>query len=368
MKGIKLKNKWKPHIVFAVFVFALYGNTLNHSFVLDDTMVITLNRFTQQGIKGIPSILKYDTFAGVLMAVYEDSAIEADPLNKNLTIVAGGRYRPLSLVTYALEIEFFGKEYKDETNIKFTGNAFVSHLVNIIMYLFTSCLLFLLLHRLLRPDTNKRWYSTFPFIATLLFLAHPIHTEVVANIKGRDEIMALLGSLSALWFMIKYMDTHKYLHLALGGLCLFLGLLSKENAITFVGIIPVTLYYFVNRTKKELLISMIPLLVASAFFLIIRANVTDSIYPSEVLGLMNNPFLDATKSETITTAFYTLLLYIKLLFFPHPLTWDYYPYHIKIVDWSNSVAVISLLFYLGMGIYAVYGLLKTRDMFSWSIW
>jgi len=34
-----------------------------------------------------------------------------------------------------------------------------------------------------------------PFIAALLFAVHPVHTEIVANIKGRDEILvSLLGS------------------------------------------------------------------------------------------------------------------------------------------------------------------------------
>ena len=368
MKSIQIKDKWKPHIVFAVFVFALYGNTLNHSFVFDDGTVLAHNRFTQQGVKGIPAIFKYSTFAGNLALIYD--GMDADPLNEKPVIVTGGRYRPLSLVTFALEIEFFGKEctVTDIPHLRFRGNAFVSHLVNILMYLFTACLLFLLFLRLFPPDKHTKWYLSFPFVATLLFAAHPIHTEVVANIKGRDEIMALLGSLGALWFMIKYMDTHKYHHLALGGLCLFLGLLSKENTITFVAVIPVTLYYFVNHTKKDVFITMIPILVASALFLIIRASAIGPIDTSEDMGLLNNPFIDATKSETFATVFYTLLLYIKLLLFPHPLTYDYYPHHIEIVNWLNPVAILSLLFYLGIGMYAVYGLVKKRDVFSWSIW
>ncbi|MEZ4950406.1 MAG: hypothetical protein R2784_13620 [Saprospiraceae bacterium] len=39
--------------------------------------------------------------------------------------------------------------------------------------------------------------------AALLFVVHPVHTEVVANIKGRDETMALMGSLAALFLLLK---------------------------------------------------------------------------------------------------------------------------------------------------------------------
>jgi len=361
------KRKWRPYIVFTILVFALYGNTLNHFFVLDDAMVITHNRFTQQGFKGIPALLKYDSFAGTLMTIYNDLEVDIDPLNGN-AIVAGGRYRPLSLVTFAMEIGFFGKECTYMVGYNFLGNAFLSHLVNVLMYLFTVCLLFLILNRLFPPSSTKKWYLSFPFLAALLFLAHPIHTEVVANIKGRDEILALMGSFSALWFSVNYIDSRKVYHLVLSGVCLFLGLLSKENAITFVGVIPVTLYYFVNRTKKEIFITLIPLIIASALFLFIRSIITGPMDTAKVTNLLNNPFVDATQSETFATIFYTLLLYIKLLFFPHPLTYDYYPYHIEITNWSNPVVIFSLLFYIGMGIYAIYGLVKKRDIFSWSIW
>ena len=367
IKSVKIKDNRKPYIVFAILAFTLYGNTLNHFFVLDDTIVISQNAYTQQGIKGIPDILKYDTFSGMLVYLYNTLDIDADPLDER-NFVAGSRYRPLSMVTFALEIEFFGKDNTYFYGTHFKGNAFISHLVNILLYLCVSCLFFHILLLLFPHVQHKKWYMSFPFIATVLFIAHPIHTEVVANIKGRDEIMALLGSLGALWFAIKYIETNKYWHLVWSGFCLFLGLLSKENTITFVGVIPITLHYFAKSSKKQLFISLIPLFVASSLFLLIRANIAGPINAVEINDLLNNPFVNATKSEAFATAFYTLLLYVKLLFFPHPLTWDYYPYHIEIVNWSNPVVVISLLFYVGIGIYAVYGLVKKRDVFSWSIW
>ena len=367
MKGIQINNKWKPYLVFAILTFILYGNTLNHFYVFDDVVVMTNNRFTQQGIKGIPDLFKYDSFVGYWMNLYNGRTIEQ--LNNDFKLLEGGRYRPLSLVTFALEVEFCGKEnIYPNSDMRFIGNAFVSHLINILLYLFTSCLLFLILHRLFPFDKDQKWYVSFSFIVTLLFLSHPIHTEVVANIKGRDEIMAFLGSLGALWFTIKYMDDNKYHKLVMSGLCLFLGLLSKENAITFLAVIPLTIYYFVNQKIVLMLKSMIPLIIVSALFLIIRDKSTGFDTSNTIPELLNNPFLHATKSETLATAFFTLLIYIKLLFFPHPLTYDYYPYHIEIANWSNPVVIISLFFYVGIGLYAVYGFLKKRDVFSWSIW
>ena len=394
---IKKTAGWKPYLALTIFAFILYSNTLNHFFALDDTVVLTHNTFTQQGIKGIPNIFKYDTFVGKFL-LYAEKGKTVEQVQEEMKYVAGGRYRPLSLVTFALEVQFFGKKDSFPNNgSEFIGNAFVSHLNNILLYLFTTCLLYLILFRLFPqappsppkggdvggstinknrttlniPPFGGAWGGlSFPFIATLLFLAHPIHTEVVANIKGRDEIMTLLGSLAALWFAIKYFDTNKIYNLLLSGLCLFLGLLSKENAITFVAIIPLTIYYFVDKKIGKILISSLPLIVALAVFLLIRASVlgVSANTSTAINELMNNPFLNATKNESLATTFYTLLIYVKLLFFPHPLTWDYYPYHIKIVNWANPVAILSLLFYLGISLYAIYGLLKKRDVVSYSIW
>jgi len=389
------KNKtagWIPHLVFAILAFILYSNTLNHFFVFDDEVVITKNSFTQKGIKGIPDIFKYDLYIGLLVNLYPEKT--AEQFREEFKMVAGGRYRPLSLATFALEVQFFGKKNAGYNNYEFIGNPFVGHLNNILLYLFTTCLLFLILYRLFPPDKEKRWYLSFPFIVSLLFLFHPIHTEVVANIKGRDEIMTLLGSLGALWFTIKYFDTNKNYHLFLSGLCMFLGLLSKENTITFLAVIPITVYYFILPQKSsgehtsllqgrgvKIFISMVPLVIASLLFLLIRASVlgTTANISAEVADLMNNPFANATKGETLATIFYTLMMYVKLLFFPHPLTYDYYPFHIKIVNWLNPVAIFSFLFYLGITMYAIRELYRKvflrrsasgelEGVVSYSIW
>jgi hypothetical protein len=38
----------------------------------------------------------------------------------------------------------------------------------------------------------------------LLFIAHPIHTEVVGNIKSRDELLCFLFSFLSIHFILKY--------------------------------------------------------------------------------------------------------------------------------------------------------------------
>jgi hypothetical protein len=360
---------WKPIVVLTVFAFILYSNTLNHDYALDDAIVITNNQFTQKGTDGIAEIFKYDTFTGFWLTSYKGKT--ADQIQEEKKLVAGGRYRPLSLATFALEIEFFGKDIKDANGkIVYKGNPFISHLINIILYLCTTILLFLILSKLFPPDADRKWYLSFPLIASLLFLAHPIHTEAVANIKGRDEIMTLLGSLSALWFTLKYLETKKFYNLILSSVSLFFGLLSKENAITFLAIIPITVYYFTKSNFIKNLAACTPLFIVAGIFLLIRGSILGmGGGEKEIAGeIMNNPFIHATGAEKLATIFFTLWMYIKLLFFPHPLTYDYYPNQIAIINWSNPSAFLPLLFYVAIGVYAVYGMIKKKDIFSYSIW
>ena len=381
------KEKWKPYFLFTILVFVLYGNTLGHSYTGDDVVYISGNKFTQQGVKGIPDLCRYDMNYGLFLN--KDPGLTVDKYNQMMSAFGndGGnrRFRPLSFITFALEVTFFGKEIttpNTHNQERYKGNAPVSHFINILLYLCTACLFFSILCVLTSKKNSslgegsgmslfkhEKWYFSFPLIVTLLYLCHPIHTEIVANVKSRAEIMALLGALGALWFTLQYIDTHKYRNLLFSGLCLFGGLLSKENTIIFLAIIPLTLYYFTDSSRRKLVISIAPLFVTVVVFFMIRIRVLGWSFTSEIFpDIMNEPFVFATTGELFATIFVTLLHYVRLLIFPHPLTYDYSARHIEIVGWSNPVALFSLLFYVSIGLYAVYGMIKKKDVFSYSIW
>lgn len=316
---------FKP-VILGIFCFIFYGNTIQNNYALDDGLVINDNRFTTNGISGIPDIFKYNSFTG--------------SLGENATLVTGGRYRPLSLTTFAIEYQIFG------------ANPRLSHYFNVLLFLITALLLYKLLIKLFYRYCSKEILSDLPFIATLIFIIHPIHTEVVANIKGRDEIMALGGSLATIIFIIKYLDTTKIIYL-ISSIVLFLtALLSKENAVTFIAIIPLCIYYYKNEKWIKYLYCLLSLFIALFIFLVMRKLALGDISkpPGE---LLNNPYIYASVPEKFATIFYTLGIYIKLLFWPDPLTYDYYPYHIKLINWDNSVALLSLIVYISLFVYAI---------------
>ena len=324
-------NKMQFMLLFA-FVVILYGNTLTLQYALDDRLLITENTFTKKGFHGIKDILTNDSFVGFF--------------GEKKNLLTGGRYRPLSQVMFAIEYHFFGL------------NPMVGHLINILLYALLCCVLLLVLKRLFASYKGLLRYL--PFLVILFFAAHPLHTEIVANIKGSDDLLCSLFSISTLFFTIKYLDTKKLYNVLLASILMFLALLSKENAITFLGVIPLCLYFFFKPKAKDYFISLLPIGLAAAVFIIIRFAVLGEIKIGVEKELLNNPFVNATTADKFATIFYTMGIYLKLLIFPHPLTHDYYPFHIEIVSWSSVKAILPLLIYLLLGVYAIRGIIKKQ--------
>ena len=338
-----LSQKNLIYILIVSLSFLLYGNSLQNKYALDDAIVINENDFVKEGVSGIKSILTTELFTGFF------------GVKKNL--VEGGRYRPLSLISFAIEYELFGE------------NPFIGHLLNILFYALTGIVLYRLLFFLFTDRFKNEWDILIPFMATLLWLFHPLHTEVIANIKGRDEIFSLLGSLLSLQLILSYLKNQKWYWLVLSALVFFLALLSKEMTITFLAIIPLSLYFFTNKTLKEILLPSILLLIPTFIFLYLRQSimgepaVTGASVPKE---LMNHSFLGSSLADQYATVSYTLLLYLKLLFVPYPLTFDYYPYHITITTFSNPWVLLSLIIHSSLAFIAIKGL-KEKSLLSFGI-
>ncbi|MDR0738367.1 MAG: tetratricopeptide repeat protein [Prevotellaceae bacterium] len=406
-QGVALP-KWVYGLILAL-TFAFYGNTLFNHYALDDTMVITQNEFVKRGISNIPKILKYDTFNGR----YGTVAVN----------LPGGRYRPLSVITLAVEYELFtdaetkqiiqdkldqGKNDDDAALLVETPLPYVNHMVNILLYAITAWVLLLIMLRLFPLESTTGWRALFniPVLTVIFFVAHPVHSEVVANIKGRDEIMTLLGALCALYFTLRWLDTNKLKHMAYAFLAFLLGLFSKENAITFLVVIPITMYLirpcsvkfmicgllsallvfpffkghaglffvsvipllvclFISEKDKRYTMALLPLYLAAFIFLLARQSAIN-LDPLPEKELMNNPFMYMLPGQKWASIIYVLGCYLWLQIFPYPLTTDYYPYHIPIMNFSDVSVILVTLLYVALGAFTFWGVFK-RNKYAYAV-
>ncbi len=327
---VSLMNK-KYFLHFAglfIFSFILYGYSITFGYVLDDGLVNASNKFVQEGIKGIPDILTHGYLAG--------------------STGVNDSYRPLLMVHLAIEKEFFD------------FNPAINHFFNVFYYGITGILLFLLLCRLFR-NTN----IIIPYMITLLFMAHPVHTEVVANIKSRDEILCFLFLLLSLLLLLKFISQKNFSSIIISLICYFLALLTKENAITFLFIIPLILFCFKEIKVKRILLLSSGYFGMASVFLIIRFFIIHGNEP--IIDPLYNSLLAITStSDRIATATFILGKYILLLLYPNPLVWDYSYNQIPAMGWSNTYVLLSLIICIGLLGYS-FVKIKSKNIYSFCI-
>lgn len=328
------KNKHQL-IILILLAFGLNFNTLFNEYALDDFVVITENKFVEKGIGGIPELISQSYFAGCEKV--------------NVGEFSGGRYRPFSLIIFAIEHQIFGE------------NPFVSHLINVLIF----ALLIALLFRLLHSYVFRQQHPYLAFVTCLVFAVHPIHTEVIANVKSRDELITFLLLILSLTTFIRHIEKKNIYLLFTGLFCFFLALLTRESAVTFIGIVPLVLYFYLNQSIKKALVFTLPLIAILIAYMVLRVSIV-GFSSSNITDIENAPFLLATASQAFATKTFILLKYIGLLFFPHPLSWDYGYNQIPYIELISLPFILSSLVMIGLFVYAIFNF-KKKSIFSFCI-
>jgi protein O-mannosyl-transferase len=339
-------------IIIALIGVGFYYNSTNNEYALDDGIVIVQNEFVQEGLSGIDDILGKDAFH----SYYSQMGGGGQELS-------GGRYRPLSIVTFAIEQEILGKDTDPKTpyvRAEEEGLTWLRHFVNVLLYAFSGVVLLYLLSKYIfrnNPDVA--------FLATLIFIIHPIHTEAVANTKSRDEIMSLLFITLTLISVLRYHASQKTSVLVWGGLFFFLALLSKEYAITLLGLIPILLYVHNRYSMSKALYSTLPFFAIAIVYIFIRVGAV-GMTSKDSPEVLNNPYLYASSIEKVATKIYMPWNYIRLLFWPDPLSSDYSYAHYAYRKMGDPMVWASLLIHLGIVITG-FVLLVRRHILAFAI-
>ncbi|MEO6883132.1 MAG: hypothetical protein ABI199_03805 [Bacteroidia bacterium] len=322
-------EKLKICIFLGVLCFLVYGNSIRNGYALDDELVIYQNAQIHQGIKAIPEIFttRYSH------AENEDYG-----------------YRPIVKVSFAMEYSLFGE------------NPHISHFINILIYAFTCIFLFLFLQKLF-----KNYSILLPLLVTTLFLVHPIHAEVVDSLKNRDALFSFFSSILSAYFFIKYAETNRVKNIFLGGITFIVAMASKIDAMTFIVIIPLFLYFFGKCNWKQLVICFGCLLLSVIVFILIQKKLLFGIPKHRVLGYIENPlyFIRGYATRGIA-ALATFFWYIQLFVFPKKLI-CYYGYNqVDILYPNKMILIMSLIIVVSFLILAFIGL-KKKKVFAFGI-
>ena len=332
-----LTTKWKLIIgaCMAILAMSVYAPSFNYDLVYDDDAVLRDNRYVKQGIDGLDEIWTTSYFKGY---------------DENMNARA---FRPIPLTTLALEVEL-----SDGINRR------LHHGNNLLFYGLTGFFLFLLLSKLMR-----NYHPFLPIATCLLFLVHPIHVEVVANIKSRDTMLGFLGVCVAGWFLLKHLDNKKILPLVLSLLFYLIGLFSKEEVITTLAGLPLMLWFFRDYSISKIVKTMLPYLAAVFIFLIYRSDVVGGLNEGVQLTKLDNSLLAANGiGERISSQLLVMGHYLLKTIYPHPLISDYSFSTIPLVQWNDWRVYVSLLALLSLLFVGIKGLINRKIYGFGPLW
>lgn len=290
--------------IFIIILLAIisFGNVINNDFVnYDDYNYIHEN----QRIKGEKLS---DAFA-----LFNPTPFLSSKLPKKLN-----EYLPVRDLTYWFDYQLWGL------------NPHGYHLTNSIIYILLCVAIFSLLKKLIK----NQFIALF---AVILYIVHPLHTENVAWVSARKDI------LSALFYILSfsaYIDfstaNEKKFRIMWYILSIFTftaGWLSKPLVIT-LPLILVIYGIFERKNPKKIILETLLFWVFNIFFFLINTIIVKGVTP-----LLKGPH------PGLFSAINYIGYYLFLFFFPHNLTPVREPlYTFTLFNFFISIFLIIFLF------------------------
>lgn len=295
------KELWRRMLLVGAAV-AVYANTLRNKFVYDDVYYILRN-----------------------------PAVTGGSLQALLRPVMNNVFRPVTIGTFTLNWMAGG------------AHAFGFHLVNLLLHAAVVLLLYEVLKKLLEAVPQQEKIA---FAAALLFAVHPIHTEAVASIVGRSELLAA-GFLLAAWLLHLEERTLPAL------LCFLLALLSKESAVIFI---PVVIVGDLLRGQWQARWRYMAVAALGMMYMGMFWTLEGGRWGEKTVGFLDNPLANLPTGLRILNALRIGWKYIGLQVYPATLSYDYSYNAIRLyAQWRYATAAIA-------------GTLTIVGLWCWAIW
>jgi Tfp pilus assembly protein PilF len=291
---------WTVALAIVVLACAVYANSLGGEFLFDDVNAIVTN-----------PVVRANDVVGIFTGPSWWS------------LVRGYAWRPVTTVSFALNHALHGLEPAGY------------HLVNVLLHAGVSVLVFAVF-------THVTAAPLLGAIAALLFAAHPVHTEAVASVVGRAELLAAGGFFLAWLLFLRADERRSRVPPALlegaAVVVFFAALLAKENAITLVAVLVFVDLLLAPRAARFVRLRAhlgryVALGAAVLVFVAVRHAVLGD-RPSPI-SILDNPLVELDPLSYELTAIKVAGLYLWRLLAPWRLAADY--------SYRQLVPVASLL-------------------------
>ena len=178
--------------------------------------------------------------------------------------LTGSYYRPLMTTVFSIVYTIFGPQ------------PIAYHVVQLIIYLSSAVLLFLVFRQFFKPVLS--------LLLAALFMVHPLNSQVVYAIPSMQDALCFFFGLLGIWFLVSRKDGHSLVYAAI---CLFMSFLSKESGAIFIVIMLAYLYLFDRkRVVRFSKIIVLPILVYLALKInAVGVDAKQFVAPIDNLGL-----------------------------------------------------------------------------------
>jgi protein O-mannosyl-transferase len=291
---------------------------------------------TSRGIwAGISERTRVALLAAVSILVYVNSLLNGFTLDDGMYILGSkavtgfdvkGLFTPVAFNNAFRPVTFFSFAVNWLLNgSKPFGYVFADLLLNAA----TVLLLYLVLRTLLE---NMPRGELIAWVAALLFAVHPIHTEAVASISNRSEILAT-GFLFAAWLF------HLKEKPALAVVFFVLALFSKESAVAFLPLV-VAGDYARGRMQSAAKYGVYG--IATVLYLVLLWHVEGGRFGPVSVSILDNPLRHLPTKLRVLNAVCIAWKYVGLLVYPAHLSSDYSYNAIKLyADWKQALPAIA---------------------------
>jgi len=275
--------------VIIILGFISYANSIDGKFIWDDNGLIKNNLYIRSW-SNTPKIVTQDIGAGSLSS--------------------SNFYRPVQIISYLTDYSYWGLRVRGY------------HLTNILLHILAAVAFYWFIGTIFH-------YGALAFIASLLFVTHPIHTEAVSYISGRADSLALLFILLTMVWYVKSLVSNKIKYYILAILSYALAIFSKENSIILPALILLYHYIFAKKLKLGYFLWILGVTLGYIFLRLATLSYTipDIATPVSLIQRIPGFFVAVTE-------------YIKLLLFPFNLHMEYGN---RLFTFSDPQAIFGML-------------------------
>jgi tetratricopeptide (TPR) repeat protein len=253
---------WLPVLGLVLLAFFAYAPSLGNDFALDDTLARAVNEGRPNSViaelRGPAHYFTSDYWSGFGLR--------------------SGLYRPTTIYSYAATHHLFPGEGD--------GEAFAHHLINLLLNCWAAYLVMWLM-----LDFGMAMVGA--LLTAALFAVHGVHSEVVATVIGRAELLSFCFGMAGLKALLRADNGKPAVWIPLSAVLFFLAFCSKESALAWAGFVPC--YFAMRGGLRQRWVRLVAAGVpAVAIFFVLRhlalsGDVDPVKYAANPLGYVDLP-------------------------------------------------------------------------------